>query len=57
MRSETKADDEDEVDGIEKLVAVEKEMEEMVKRGCCCPIRKRKNQAKVKDEKKKKHDE
>ena len=49
MRNESKAD-EDEVDAIEELTVVEKEMEEMIKqRCCCCPLRKRKNQAKAND--------
>ena len=56
MRSETKAN-EDEVDGKEELNNVEKEMEEMIKRGCCCcPLRKQRNQAKVKDKKSKKNE-
>ena len=57
MRTETK-EDEDETDGVQELTALEEEVKEVIKRGCCCcPHRKRKNQAKAKDVKQEKHDE
>ena len=47
-----KASDEDEVDGEAEPSVLEEEVKEVIKRGCCCcPLRKRKNQAKASDEK------